>query len=55
LLFQETGEAKYHDRAFATNRYVRRTQRLRGPDNIRGGVKGSFPVDGGYCRFEYPN
>ena len=30
------------------NGFVRRTIRLDGPPDTRGGVKGSFPVDGGY-------
>ena len=28
---------------------------LDGPEDVRGGVKGSFPVDGGYGTFEYLN
>ncbi|MGF1606897.1 MAG: hypothetical protein ACFB22_11215 [Rhodothalassiaceae bacterium] len=40
------------DRATA---FVRRTIRLDGPDGQRGGVKGSFPVNGDYGRFEYLN
>ena len=36
--------------------FVRRTVDLSNPDhNIRGGVKGSHPVDGDYGRFEYLN
>jgi hypothetical protein len=26
-----------------------------GPRQIKGAVKGSFPIDGGYRRYEYPN
>jgi hypothetical protein len=37
------------------NRYVRRTVRTSGPDDLRGGVKGSFPVDGEYGQFEMLN
>lgn len=55
MLYQRTGEAAYRDRAFALNAYVRRTLDMTGPEEIRGGVKGSFPVDGGYGRFEYLN
>ena len=43
------------DGARRANRYVRRTMRMRGPSGRRGGIKGSFPVDGGYHAFEYPN
>jgi hypothetical protein len=29
--------------------------RVDDPQETRGAVKGSFPIDGGYGRFEYPN
>jgi hypothetical protein len=54
-LYSLTGNARYRDAAFAANRFVRRTVRVDGPDEQRGGVKGSFPVDGLYGRFEYLN
>jgi glycosyltransferase involved in cell wall biosynthesis len=53
LLFQSTGEVRYHHAACAANRYVRRTLNLHGRPEIRGGIKGSFPVDGNYRRYEY--
>ena len=37
------------------NEYVRRTVDLEGPIDTRGGVKGSFPIDGDYGSYEYPN
>lgn len=37
------------------NRMVRRTLRLEAPRGIAGGVKGSFPVDGEYGRFQFLN
>jgi hypothetical protein len=55
LLFEYTGEIKYRDAAFAANKFVRRTIRLDGKPEIRGAVKGSFPVTGDYCAYEYPN
>jgi hypothetical protein len=55
LLFQFTGEARYKDAGLMANAYVRRTVRLDGPAHIRGGVKGSFPVDGDYGQYEYLN
>lgn len=55
LLFAETGNTQYLEAAKAANRFVRRTIRLDGPDESRGAVKGSFPVSGGYCTYEYPN
>jgi hypothetical protein len=55
LLFQATGDARYHQAACAANRYVRRTMNLDGPPEIRGGIKGSFPIDAAYGRYEYLN
>ena len=46
------GSARYLDAARLANRYVRRSMRLDGSDGLRGGVKGSFPVDGDYGSFE---
>jgi len=54
-LYRVTREARYRDAAFAANAYVRRAVRVDGPAETRGAVKGSFPVDGGYCTYEYPN
>jgi hypothetical protein len=55
ILYQETGEARYRDGAFAANAFVRRTLAVGGDENMRGGVKGSFPVDGDYGTFQYLN
>jgi hypothetical protein len=55
ILFGATGERNYRDAASAANAFVRRTVSWDGPDDIRGGVKGSFPIDGDYGRFEYLN
>ena len=55
LMFQFTGEAHYAQAGQRANRFVRRTVRVDGPPDARGGVKGSFPVDGDYCPYEYPN
>ncbi len=55
MLYQLTGDERYRDAGFLVNRYVRRTVRLDGPPETRGGVKGSFPVDGGYEAYQYPN
>jgi len=55
LLYQETGDARFRDAACLANQYVRRTVRITGSANTRGAVKGSFPVAGKYCRFQYPN
>ena len=55
LLYGITGNARYRDAGLRLNAYVRKTVRLEGPAGIRGGVKGSFPMAGGYGRFQYLN
>jgi hypothetical protein len=55
ILFGATGGRNYRDAALAANAFVRRTVSYDGPDDIRGGVKGSFPINGDYGRFEYLN
>lgn len=55
ILHRETGEARYREAGLAANNFVRRSARCDGPEETRGGVKGSFPVDGDYGRFEYLN
>jgi hypothetical protein len=54
-LFETTGDRRYLTAALKGNAFVRRTIRLDGPLDTRGGVKGSHPVDGGYGEFEYLN
>lgn len=49
------GEERMIAGARAANAFVRRTIVLEGPEGIRGGVKGAFPVDGDYGAFEYLN
>lgn len=55
MLYEDTGAAAYRDAGYAANEYVRRTVSLDGPPEIRGGIKGSFPIDGGYGSYEYLN
>ena len=55
MLYEETGEARYREAAARAIAFVRRTVRTDGPGDTRGAVKGSYPVSGGYCRYEYPN
>jgi hypothetical protein len=55
MLFQDTGHTAYRDAGFAANAYVRRTMVIDAPHEVRGGIKGSFPVDGGYGTYEYLN
>ena len=54
-LYEQTGSAKYLSAATRANQLVRRTIHVDGVAGRRGGVKGSFPVDGEYCAFELPN
>jgi len=54
-LGQVTGDQVMIDAGRRANAYVRRTVILRGEEDVRGGVKGSFPVDGDYGRFELLN
>jgi len=53
LLHQITGDAAFLDAARRTNAYLRERVRVDGEPEVRGGVKGSFPVDGEYGKFEY--
>ena len=54
-LFEITGKQTYRETAFLANRFLRRTVHTGEPAETRGAVKGSFPVDGGYNPYEYPN
>jgi hypothetical protein len=55
LLYRHTHDQRFHDAALAANRYVRETLNLSGSPEVRGAVKGSFPVSGEYERFQYPS
>jgi len=55
MLYEDTKQVRYRDAAFAANQYVRRTIKTEGPSAVRGGVKGAFPVDGGYGTYQYLN
>ena len=56
LLYRDTGDTRYREAAFAANRYVRRSVNVTTEDpNIRGAVKGSFPVHGKYGAYQYLN
>ncbi|MDJ0751831.1 MAG: hypothetical protein QNJ11_20270 [Woeseiaceae bacterium] len=54
-LAKVSGDERFVAAAKAANRFVRRSIRLEGPEGIRGGVQGAFPVDGDYGPFEYLN
>jgi hypothetical protein len=53
LLYLITGDSRYREAAYAANRYARLTLRPAGRAESIGGVKGSFPINGGYRPFEY--
>jgi hypothetical protein len=55
IMYDKTGHEPYRDAAYGLNRAVRRTLRIDDPDETRGAVKGSFPIDGAYGQFEYLN
>ncbi|MGH7164873.1 MAG: hypothetical protein ACREIS_05030, partial [Nitrospiraceae bacterium] len=55
MLYQDTGDVRYRDAAYAANRYVRRTMKVQGPPETRGAIKGSFPVDGEFGPYQYLN
>ncbi len=52
MLFQDTGDIRFREAAYAANRFVRRTMRVEGPPDTRGAIKGSFPVQGEYGTYE---
>jgi len=54
-LFEITGNQIYLDAGRRANLYVRKTLMTDGDPSITGGVRGSFPVDGDYGRFEFLN
>jgi len=53
ILYDKTGTSRNRDAAYGLNRAVRRTVRMDDPNETRGAVKGSFPIDGEYGQFEY--
>jgi hypothetical protein len=55
ILYRITDETLYLDAALTANRFVRRTMKTEGHAGVKGGVKGSHPIDGEYGRFEYLN
>jgi hypothetical protein len=54
-LFEVTGDPRYLEAGRKANAFVRRTVRVDGAPDARGGVKGSFPVDGAYGSYEFLN
>lgn len=54
-LYQFTGESRYREAGQLANHYVRRTQDVNGRPEVRGAIKGSFPVNGEYGTNQYLN
>ncbi len=55
-LFAMTGETRYRDGARLVNRFLRTMQRIRcGNGGIRGGIAGSWPVNGEYGKYRMLN
>lgn len=55
LLYEITGDRRYLDAGRRANAFARRSIRQEGPPGLRGGLKGSLPVDGDYCPYQLPN
>ena len=55
IMHELTADRRYLNAALRANAFVRRTVHLDGPMELRGGVKGSFPVDGAYGRYQLLN
>lgn len=55
ILYQLTGGRQYLSAGQRASSFVRRTIRIDGPPETLGGVKGSFPIDGAYGRWQYLN
>lgn len=55
-LYQITGADKYRNAASQILSFVKSTQQLDSPNpSTRGGIKGSYPINGGYHPWQYPN
>ena len=55
-LYQITSEEHYQEATSRILGFVKKTQSLSGADtDTRGGIKGSFPINGGYHPWQYPN
>ena len=55
LLSGLTARLDYKQAGKVANAFVRRTMMVGGPPETRGAVKGSFPIDGWYGRWQYLN
>jgi len=55
-LYLMNGNLGYFEAAKRANSFIKKTQNIKTNDlNIRGGIKGSHPIYGGYSSYAYPN
>jgi len=54
-LYQINGDTRLRDAVSLINRFTKSTQKLNGPPEERGGIKGSHPIHGRYHPWQYPN
>ena len=55
-LYTLSGHRTYLEAAKKVSTFLKRTQRLRAKDEgVRGGIKGSHPIQGRYMQYAYPN
>lgn len=52
-MYKLTGKEKYLNAARTINKFVRKTQYTKGPPEIRGAIKGSFPTFSDYGKYEF--
>ena len=55
MLYKDTYERRYREAAFLLSDFARRTLILNDIEDLRRGVKGSFPIYGAYGKFELLN
>lgn len=53
MLYRYTGDTRYLEAGRTVNRWVRCTIDVDGAPDTRGAVKGSFPIDGDYGKYQY--
>lgn len=55
-LYKITKDKQYREAALKANQYLKSIQNISIPHpGIRGGIKGSHPINGKYCSYGYPN
>ena len=55
-LYKVTKDNQYREAALKANQYLKSLQNISTPHpGIKGGIKGSHPINGKYCSYGYPN